>query len=602
MMRMAWWPIGRLLTPRQRGRMALVIAGSFIAAALETVGVGAIPAFVTLLIEPARMLAPLPDVALTAFLRQAEPRTLMVAGAAVLAVIFVVKNLYLIGLNYFELRLLRDIDVHLSTRLFRAYLHSPYAFHLQRNPAELMRNVESATTHSVAFMEAHARLLREGLVLSVIFSLLVVLDPIVSISVFLLMTGTAALFYLSFRRVLTRRGALAQQHRARQLQAINQGLGAIKDAKILGRESFLLDAFATETSEVKEHELHYRLVSGLPRLILEVVAITAVVVVAVMFTLMDRSAQLMLPVLALFGVATVRLVPAFNQIGTSVTRIRYERPAFDLVVAELAALEETQEPHATDLDGERNPVARCIRVEEVQYTYPGASAPALAGVTLEVRRGDAVALVGPSGAGKSTLVDVILGLLVPDRGTITVDGQDIRAEMRGWQRQIGYVPQDIYLLDESIRRNVAFGMGDEDIDDEAVAAALEAAQLTSFVAALPAGLQTEVGNRGIRLSGGQRQRLGIARALYHNPSVLVMDEATSALDHDTELDLIEAIEKLRGDRTLIIIAHRLTTIEHCDHVYMLKDGRVYIAGPYAAVAEHIDVALRRRRTGHAEVG
>jgi ATP-binding cassette subfamily C protein len=341
--------------------------------------------------------------------------------------------------------------------------------------------------------------------------------------------------------------------------------------------------FEREVNGVYLHQAFQRVISQIPKPFLEVLAILAVLVVTVTFILLGRSLTEMLPVLALLAVAVVRMVPAFNSITSSLTAIRYQRSSLELVCDELLQFEQT--PRSSRSTAQRDssvihPLREAVRLEEVEYVYPNSSQKALDKISLTIRAGEVVALIGSSGAGKSTVVDVILGLLTPVSGRVMIDNWDLQDNPPAWQRQIGYIPQDIYLLDDTIRRNIAFGLVDEAIDEQAVAAALVAAQLDEFIATLPDGLDTVIGNRGIRLSGGQRQRVGIARALYHNPRVLVMDEATSALDNETEREVIAAINRLRGDRTIIMIAHRLTTVRSCDRLYLLDGGRIVDSGDY----------------------
>jgi ATP-binding cassette subfamily C protein len=294
----------------------------------------------------------------------------------------------------------------------------------------------------------------------------------------------------------------------------------------------------------------------------------------------------LLPVIALFGVAVVRLVPVVNGINTALVDLRYRRPAFEVVCTELRTVEPAAAQAVRSANGQsrKNKLREGIRVENVHYRYPNSPTFALRGISLEIKAGEVVALIGASGGGKTTLIDVLLGLLTPTSGKVIVDGEDIHADLGAWQRQIGYIRQDVYLLDDTIRRNIAFGLPDADIDDVAVARAIEAAQLDEFVQGLPQRAETLVGDRGVRLSGGQRQRVGIARALYHAPGILVMDEATSALDDDTERDVIGAIERLRGDRTIIMVAHRLTTVRECDRLYLIDSGQIKDQGGFHELA------------------
>jgi ATP-binding cassette, subfamily B, bacterial PglK len=564
-----------ILEHNQLRLLVLVLTGTLIAGMLEMIGIGAIPAFVGLLVEPDKLLAGLPKNAFSGWIRDTNLNTLILYGAVLLACFFLLKNLYLAALIYVETKLAAGITASVSNRLFRSYLYTSYSFHLQRNPAKFVRNLTEESVDSVEFIKGGMHLMREGLVLAVVFVLLILVDPLVSLSVFSVAALVSGGFYLAVRRALTRRGQLSQEHWGRQVQIINQAMGAIKDIKILGRELHLMNMFNTEVESSQRQDTFYLFVSAMPKLFLEVLSVTGLVLVVGAFVLLGRPVQSMLPVLALFGVVVVRLVPALTTINMSLADIRYKRPAFDVVCGDLETLETPIVNRARN--GDQSELKRfmdAIRLEHIHYRYPGASAEALQGISLKINAGEAVAFIGSSGVGKSTLIDVLLGLLVPTSGQVRVDGRDIQEDLPAWQRQIGYVPQDIYLTDDCIRRNIAFGMADEEIDEETLAHAVQISQLEGFVQSLPEGLSTLVGNRGIRLSGGQRQRIGIARALYHDPTVLVMDEATSALDNETEREVIDAIRRLRGNRTIIMIAHRLTTVKECDSLFLLEAGKL----------------------------
>jgi ABC-type multidrug transport system fused ATPase/permease subunit len=283
--------------------------------------------------------------------------------------------------------------------------------------------------------------------------------------------------------------------------------------------------------------------------------------------------------MGLFAAASYRLMPSMNRVLGAIQSIRYAGPMFSVLNEELKLSAPEPAPRTGSAEG----IHHEIRLEGVTYTYPGAAVPALRKLSINIQKGETVGFIGTSGAGKSTLVDVILGLLEPEVGEVIVDGQDVRENMRRWQDQIGYVPQSIYLTDDTLFRNVAFGLPDEQIDESAVVRAIRAAQLQDFVAELPKGLQTVIGERGVRLSGGQRQRIGIARALYHDPAVLVLDEATSALDTATERGVLSAVIALHGSKTVLIVAHRLSTVEHCDRIYRLDHGSVVAEGPASSM-------------------
>jgi ABC-type multidrug transport system fused ATPase/permease subunit len=297
-----------------------------------------------------------------------------------------------------------------------------------------------------------------------------------------------------------------------------------------------------------------------------------------LMVLSDKALGDILPVLSLFGAAAFRLLPTLSQVLNSFMSIKLNRPIVSNLYVELGLPKSKATTQKM-----KTKFADSIKIEELCFSYANTDRDALNDVSIHIRRGEAVGLIGSSGSGKSTLVDVLLGLLDPTEGRVVVDGLDIRENLRWWQDQIGYVPQSIFLIDDTLRRNVAFGLPKDQINDNAVNSAICSAQLEEFVASLPEGMETVVGERGVRLSGGQRQRIGIARALYHNPHVLVLDEATSSLDTETEHGVMQAVQALQGDKTVIIVAHRLSTVEYCDRLYRLENAQIVDEGTFSEV-------------------
>lgn len=557
-----------LLSPRERwqavGLFGVMLGGTL----LDLVGVGAIPAFVALLSDPVGIdRYPQAGDFLTR-LGATTPGRLVLVGAAVLLVIFAVKNIYLAFQSWAMARYGFNRQIGIARRLLRRYLYSPYTFHLQRNSAELLRNSNQDAMEVVGSgLMPLLTLTKEALTIVAVLLLLLWIEPVTSLVAFVILGGTAGLFLRVMRRRTLALGQQMHTSRLEMIQAVNEGLGGIKVTRVLGREKDFFDAFA-EASDRYAHAGRLRqMLMEVPRLLLETAGIAGLLGVAALLTWQGRPAEALIPTLTLLAVAVVRMIPSFNQITSALNSIRYGRFAVDAVYQDLIAPEvAVPEARAMQLKEE-------FRLDRVTFQYPGASEPSLHDVSLTVRRGEAIGFVGPTGAGKTTLVDVVLGLLTPTEGRLTVDGVTVAGHERAWQRQIGYVPQEIYLTDDTVRRNVAFGVAADAIDDDAVRKAVEAAQAHEFIDRLPDGLQTIVGERGIRLSGGQRQRLGIARALYHDPEVLVLDEATSALDSETEAAVMGAVEALHGSRTILMIAHRLTTVEGCDRIMSLRDGR-----------------------------
>jgi len=497
-----------------------------------------------------------------------------------LAGVFLFKAIFMGFVVWRQMRFVFGVQAHLSQRLFTAYLRQPYTFHLQRNSAQLIHNL---TTEVSAFtfniMIPGLILLTEGFVVAGFAALLLAVEPLGAVIVVSVLGVAAGTFHHFTRKRVTRWGEARHLHEGLRVQHVQQGLGGAKDVKLLGREAEFLEQYRVhnvQSARVAERQLTLQ---QLPRLWLEVLAVSGLVLLVLSMLSLGRPLDALLPTLALFAAAAFRLMPSINRILNAAQSLRFAQPVINTLHLELSGFDELPAPAR----GPVEPFGEALELVDVTFTYPEASQPALRGISLSIRRGECVGFVGTSGAGKSTLVDILLGLLTPSSGWVRVDGKDIRRALRNWQDQVGYVPQSIYLTDDTLMRNVAFGLSDAQIVPNAVWRALRAAQLDEFVEALPNGLQTTVGERGVRLSGGQRQRIGIARALYHDPSVVVLDEATSSLDAATERGVMQAVNALAGSKTIIIIAHRLSTVEHCTRLFRLEFGRVTDEGTYEAV-------------------
>jgi ABC-type multidrug transport system fused ATPase/permease subunit len=489
-----------------------------------------------------------------------------------LVAVYLLKNVFLAFLAWHQTRFAFGVQARLSQRLFTIYLRQPYTFHLQRNSAQLIRNV---TTEVSMFTHAIVNALNiatETLVLLGISALLLAVEPIGTLVAVMVLGVSAWLFHYAMRARTTRWGESRQLHDGLRMQHLRQGLGGAKDVKLLGRERNFLDVYRLHNAQSAQVSQYQAMSQMLPRLWLELLAVAGLATLVIAMLAQGRNMATLMPTLGLFAAAAFRLMPSVNRVLNAAQVLRFCGPVVNVLHEEvkLAAPEPVSSPRAAASAG----FQADIRLVDVAYAYPNAAAQALEGLTLRIRKGESVGFVGPSGSGKSTLVDVVLGLLTPQKGQVLVDSEDIQGKLRTWQDQIGYVPQSIYLTDDTLRRNVAFGLPEDAIDEAAVERAIRAAQLEEFAASLPKGLDTLVGERGVRLSGGQRQRIGIARALYHDPAVLVLDEATSALDTATESGVMQAVIALQGSKTVLIVAHRLSTVAHCDRLYRLEQGRV----------------------------
>ena len=563
--------VSGLLTVQERKKATVLLALMLIGMALETLGVGlVIPAIAVL--TQSDLAAKYPALQpLLLMMGNPSKQMLVVGGMLALVGVYFVKALFIGFLGWQQARFAFDVQASVSHRLFSNYLRQPYTFHLQRNSAQLIRNViNEVNLLTFTCILPAMSMLTEALVMLGLCGLLLVFEPVGALIVLTVLGLAAGGFHFFTRRRITRWGEARQHHEGLRMQHLQQGLGGVKDVKLLGREAEFLELYRVHNAKSAQMGQLQATLQQLPRLWLELLAVCGLAILVVSVLAQGRPIDAVLPALGLFAAAAFRLLPSATRVISAAQSLRYGLPVIGTLYEELQL-------HVQEAErGPRSALAfhTALELNKVSYTYPGADEPALRDLSLVVHRGESVGFVGSSGAGKSTLVDVILGLLPLERGEIRVDGHNIQHALRDWQDQIGYVPQFIYLTDDTLMRNVAFGLSDEQIDKAAVWRAIRTAQLESFVNNLHEGLETMVGERGVRLSGGQRQRIGIARALYHDPAVLVLDEATSALDTDTESGVMQSVHALHGEKTVIIIAHRLSTVEHCDSLYRLEKGRL----------------------------
>lgn len=557
-----------LLRPAERRGLLVLFGLTTVGMVLEALGIGlVIPAFALLTdANPAGRHPAL--AALLGRLGNPGQTELAIGGMVVLTGIYIIKTAYLAFLAWSGMRFVYGVQARLSQQLFETYLRQPYAFHLQRNSAQLIRNATKEVEMFAGVLTDMLHLVGEGLVLLAIAALLVFVEPVGTMFVGLVLAAAAFGFHRITHRRVTGWGLTRQRHEGLRIQHLQQGLGGVKDVKLYGRDATFLAEYAEHNLACARVARKQQTLLQMPRLWMELLSVAGLSILVVTLVLQGRDMAAIVPSLALFAAAAFRLMPLFNRALNGMQSLRFGLPVVDVLHAELAL------PSVAPVSRRagRRGFERDITLRGVGYTYPSAAGAALSAVDLTIRKNECVGFIGASGAGKSTLVDVILGLLTANEGAVLVDGRDIHEDLRGWQDQIGYVPQTIFLTDDSMRRNVAFGVPADEIDDEAVKKAIEAAQLGDFVASLPSGLETAVGERGVRLSGGQRQRIGIARALYHDPEVVVLDEATSALDTTTERGVMDAVAALQGRKTILIVAHRASTVERCDRLYRLEGG------------------------------
>jgi ABC-type multidrug transport system fused ATPase/permease subunit len=508
---------------------------------------------------------------------------------SLLVVIYFLKMLFLSLLAWRQSKFVYGLQANFSQKLFEGYLFQPYAFHLNRNSATLIRNTTVLISIMTSSLTAFMTILTEVCIFLGIFVFLLYFEPVGTLLVGGLFAVTFLLFNIITKKKLLQWGNSYQIHEGKRIMHLQQGLGGVKDVKLLGRENNFLKSYYHSNYESAKAGQYKESLAALPRLWMEIIVVVCMAVLLIILAIQGKGFSMILPILGVFAASAFRLMPSVNRIMQAFQNMRYAQPAIDGLYEELSVFQKEPYSGATK---DFMPFENTIKVTQISFKYETAKTPALQHVNISIPKGSTIGIIGTSGAGKSTLVDIILGLLQPDDGSIQIDNRSIADNLRGWQDHIGYVSQSIFLTDDTLRKNIAFGIADNEIDEHRVQRALELSQLSDFVSQLPEGLETIVGERGVRLSGGQRQRIGIARALYHDPLVLVLDEATSSLDTNTEAGVMDAVQQMHGNKTIIIVAHRLSTVEHCDYVYRLEHGRIVEEGKTSDVLKNAQIKVK----------
>ncbi|QOR65484.1 ABC transporter ATP-binding protein [Cytobacillus suaedae] len=573
-----------LLNKRDKKKFFLLFIMMIVAAVFETIGIGLIIPIVGIITNPTIVQEQSILSVIYEILNFQSLNAFILFTVAILLFVYIIKNAYLLLFYYVQYKVIFNQRVKLSRKMFKEYLTKPYTFHLERNSSELLRNINSEVNKVFGgIVLSGFQLLTEILVIISIVTLLVYTAPLATLIAGSLLLASVMIFLKTFRKKITFLGTEEQRVNREVIKSINQGLGASKEVKVSGKEQYFVQAYDKQSQTLANNTVYKNILDQVPRFFIETLLVAVVLIMMVTLVFQGSDSSKLVSTMSLFAMAAFRLMPSINRIVSLLTSIRFNQPALsvifnDLVIEKIDSnrVKETSnymlKPEM--VNSNEKTFLHSINLESVSFRYPNQKEYSIKDITLTIPIGSSVAFVGTSGAGKTTIVDVILGLLEPEKGRVFVDGIELKELLPIWKHKIGYIPQSIYLSDETVRKNIAFGIEDKDIDDLAVQKAMEDAQLKEFIDSLPDGLETVVGERGVRLSGGQRQRIGIARALYHNPEIIFLDEATSALDNETEMEIMKAIDGLKGEKTLIIIAHRLSTIENCDIVFKVDQGKL----------------------------
>ena len=573
-----------LMSPSQVRSGLLLFLYMLIGMVLETLGVSLVIPFFTLLLE-SDVGSEYPFIQpLLSFLGDPSQITLIFYGMSFFLLVYFVKTFFLTFLLYSLYKFIYGLQESVSRNLFSMYLKQPYAFHLTRNSAQLIRNATTEVGLLVSAIGNTLTVSTEFLVLLGITCLLIYIEPAGTIVVILTMVLLGGAFIFFTRDRLKKWGEQRLYHDGLRVQHLQQGFGGAKELKLLGREDKFSEAYTLHNSGSATAMRRQAFMTNLPRLYIELFAVSAVVIFMSLLIFQSKPLESLVPIMGLFAVAAFRIMPSINRIVSATQTLHYSYPALHILYQEISSLEGKI---STEKGVKHLELTDKLEVENLYFKYENKEKDALKDINLNIEFGSCIGIIGPSGSGKSTLLDLLLGLLTPSKGIVKVSGIDIQKNLRGWQKQIGYVPQDIYLTDSSLRENIAFGINPEHISERKIEESIISSSLNTFVDSLEEGLDTNIGERGVLLSGGQQQRIGIARALYHDPEVLVFDEATSSLDIEIEKKIMDDVHNLTGIKTIVIVTHRLSTVSKCDYLYELKEGKIINEGSYKEVVDSV---------------
>ena len=562
--------INFLITKRQRKGLVILTLLLFVGMILEVFGLGILIPALSILLDPEMIETnSIVSFVRSFFLEYSNQNFLFIVLGTIVTVYFL-KSLFLVFLTHKQNRFLSNITAYISNKLFYSYMSQPYSFHLNRNASELIKNIQIEIYYLHTFLLSLITLFIEGGFVISVLATLIYIEPIgaMSIGVFY---GFLSIIFLQFtKRKLNTWGNLRESLDAQVSKTALEGLGGIKDLLILGKTAFFIEEYSNKNYFKARLNANQGTVSQIPRFYLELISIIGLVSFIILLLLQGKDSASLVTILGVFVAATFRMIPSLNRIIAATQSMKYYRPSVDIIYNEIKDNIVIEDNNSKDYNFKND-----IEFRSVDFSFTKDSS-VLKDINLIIKKGQTIGIIGESGSGKSTLVDLLIGLHKPTSGEILIDGISGFQMNQSWRNNIGYVSQTIYLTDDTIKKNIALGVPENKINDSKIIELLKQVQLEKFINNLELGINTKVGERGVQLSGGQRQRIGIARALYHDPQLLILDEATSALDSETEEEVMESINQLKGDKTVIMIAHRISTLVDCDEIYKIQDKGILI--------------------------
>jgi len=571
--------ISKIFQKRDFLKFKIILLLNFLTFFLELISLGSIPIFVALLIDSGASLSKFEEYGIFYFSQINNENLIKYLGLIIIS-IFIIKNIFYFILIYIQGKFVKNMKVKLSSELLSYYVMSPFSYHMQNNPAKLTRNSIDSLEGLSQFILQGINLFKESLAILVIFTLLIFINPTITIPITLMFSILGYVYLKKIRPTIKKKAELNENLKVDLIQMINESFGAIKDIKILNKEKNILEYYDKSRNKLEKNLFHFMVFEKTPKLLLETVAIFAIILSTVVILNFNNDVLALLPVLSLMVIAIVRFIPAFNGIITSLFYLRILQPSADIVLKELEKIEHFKKEssqiqnYKLNDDININLNKNLILLKDISFSYGDNKKEILKNINLSIEQGAIIGISGETGAGKSTLFHIMLGLLQPKSGNIFYKDKNIHSNMENWRNQIGYIAQNIYLLDNTIEKNISFNFLDEKIDKERIDFSIKMSCLDKKISELPHGLKTKVGNDGVRLSGGEKQRVALARSIYRNPNIFFMDESTSALDLNTEQKIIKNMKENFSKKTIILIAHRKTTIKECDKIINLKNGHI----------------------------
>lgn len=573
------------LMGENRKRIAWLLILFLMSSLLDLIGLGIIGPYLVLVMNPNGMTDSLVGQWLSRVGVSAVESEALVIVSIVIVAVFLVKMVAAVYVNWEILVYSRKCRVDLQGKLMQAYQRQPYVEYIQRNSAEYLKNIHDATGHYVSAVQTVLRMLSDGFIALLIFSYLAYTNTVILAGLALLVSTFFYVYLCIFRRKSRQYGELTTQAVQQIVQSIHEGMTGLKELRILGKEPYFHAALIDGARRMSDNWAKATLITMFPRFFLEFLLISLVVFFVLATLMAGAKLDSVLPTIGVFALASLRLIPAVNLVVGGASKLSFSRHAVSILHRDLVRVEKYLQSSVLESSQIIQPTSKFneLSLEHVGFRYPTTLDWALKDLSLSIKAGESIGIIGESGGGKTTLIDVMLGLLEPQAGGVTFNNTPLQQALPEWHSQVAYLPQEIFIIDASLRQNIALGVPSNEIDEPRIQTAISQAQLQGLISDLPNGLDTRLGERGVRLSGGQRQRVALARAFYFERNVLVLDEATSALDNETEREIVDEIRQLKGQKTMIVVAHRLTTVQHCDRIYRLQGGSVVSVGTYAEV-------------------